>query len=84
MFHRIYAKPFTRVNEAWNVDNQIDSSPSDPYKDTLISGISNNHKINHDLYCEFYKNFALDIVTETVYNYDTNQRSNSKKFYECR
>lgn len=73
MFHRIYAKPFTRVNEAWNVDNQIDSSPSDPYKDTLISGISNNHKINHDLYCEFYKNFALDIVTETVYNYPYTQ-----------
>jgi len=73
VFHRIYPEPFTRINEAWNFSNDMDSSDQKPYKNPLIEGKSNIHQTSKNLYCEFYKNFAIDIVTETVYNYPYTQ-----------
>jgi len=73
MFHRIYLKPFTRINEAWNYSSQIDSSVKESYRDPLVGGQSNIHQVDKNIYCEFYKNFAIDIVTETVYNYPYTQ-----------
>jgi hypothetical protein len=68
MFHRLYPKPFTRVNEAWNPMGQFNSAPGEPYCDPMITGKS-NHFYHDDIFCEFYNNIAIDIVTETVYNY---------------
>ena len=73
MFHRIYPKPFTRLNEAWNYSNQLDSSVKELYRDPLVGGRSNIHQVDKNIYCKFYKNFAIDIVTETVYNYPYTQ-----------
>ena len=73
MFHRIYLKPFTRINEAWNYSSQIDSSVKESYRDPLVGGQSNIHQVDKNIYCEFYKNFAIDVVTETVYNYPYTQ-----------
>lgn len=69
MFHRIYAKPFTRCNEAWNFENKYPSTEGPSYKDKLIQGYSNTHKKDKNIFCDFYKKFAIDVVTETVYNY---------------
>lgn len=71
--HRIYPSPQTNYNEAWNFDYNFDSSPSDFYKDTLIAGKPNMHQITESIFCDFYKHFALDVVTETVYNYPYTQ-----------
>ena len=43
MFHRVYTKPFTRINEAWNFSNQFDSSVGETYRDPLIKGKTNEH-----------------------------------------
>jgi hypothetical protein len=71
MHHRIYTTPFTRINEHWISDNSINGSPSDPYKDPLIKNKANYYKENNilDLQASWYKHIAIDIVTETVYNY---------------
>ena len=69
MMHRIYAVPHTRVNEAWNFDGKLESNPAAPYRDILISGNVNEHFATKNLYCDFYKHFALDIVTESVFVY---------------
>ena len=68
MFHRLYPKPFTRINEAWNPIGKFDSSQSESCCDSLITSKS-NHFYNDDGFCEFYNNIAIDIVTETVYHY---------------
>jgi hypothetical protein len=69
MFHRVYTKPFTRINEAWNFSNQFDSSVGETHRDPLIKGKRNVHQANKNIFCDFYKYFAIDVVTETVYNY---------------
>ena len=69
MMHRIYTVPHTRVNEAWNFDAELESNPAAPYRDNLISGNTNEHFATKNLYCDFYKHFALDIVTESVFEY---------------
>lgn len=69
MFHRIYPKPFTRINEAWNFDGRMDSSTKQPYRDSRITGHARSMAVDRTLYCDFYKYFAIDIVSETVYNY---------------
>ena len=68
MFHRIYTKPFTRINETWNINNDFNSKPSITYKDELIQREPNDFR-KSTLYCDFYKNFSVDIVTETVFDY---------------
>ena len=69
VFHRIYPKPFTRINEAWNFDGKMNSSPQQPYRDSRITGHARSMKVDRTLHCDFYKYFAIDIVSETVYNY---------------
>ena len=73
MFHRITTKPWSKINEAWNFNNQLDSSVQDAYRDPLVGGTSNIHQVDKSIYCDFYRNFAIDIVTETVYNYPYTQ-----------
>ena len=73
MMHRIYPSPFTNCNEAWNFDYNVDSSPSNFYKDTLITGKPNTHWANNSIFCDFYKHVAIDVVTETLYNYPYTQ-----------
>lgn len=68
MFHRLYPVPFTRINESWNPLGKVNSAPSEPYCDPMITGKA-NHFRDGETYCEFYDNIAVDIVTETVYNY---------------
>jgi hypothetical protein len=63
----IYPIPFVRTNEEW-VKNSINVS------DNIIgikhSIINNNpNSISTRYQAEFYKSIAVDIVTETVYNY---------------
>lgn len=59
--------PWTRVNEIW-VDPTINCCPiSESYKDPLIQGHKN--LLAYRFQADFYKNIAVDIVTETVYNY---------------
>jgi hypothetical protein len=61
----IITDPWTRVNENW-VNNSVSWKPvTRGYKDNLISGEPNDTRFQ----AEFYKHIALDIVTESVYNY---------------
>ena len=69
VFHRIYPKPYTRSNEAWNFDGRLDSSQKQPYSDHRITGDNTAMVTDRTLFCDFYKYFAIDIVSETVYNY---------------
>lgn len=69
VFHRLYPKPFTRINEAWNFDNRLDSTQQEPYSDSRILGNNKAMVLDRTLFCDFYKYFAIDIVSETVYNY---------------
>ena len=78
MFHRITTKPWSKINEAWNFNNQLDSSVQDAYRDPLVGGTSNIHQVDKSIYCDFYRNFAIDIVTETVYNYPYTQITEKK------
>jgi len=75
MHHRIYPKPFTGVNEHWVFDRLLNATPhTSNYKDVLIQNDSNYfHKDILDLQAEWYEHFAIDIVTETVYNYPYTQ-----------
>tara|TARA_R110001592_G_scaffold101680_1_gene287615 strand:+ start:1165 stop:1704 length:540 start_codon:yes stop_codon:yes gene_type:complete len=68
MFHRLYPRPFTRINEAWNPLAGLDSSPGVPYCDKIITGSSNQFHTDEN-FCEFYNHVAIDIVSETVFNY---------------
>jgi hypothetical protein len=59
--------PFSRINENW-VNDTIDYRPSNEiYKHPLIQGEPNLPSMRYQ--APFYKNFAVDIVAETVYNY---------------
>jgi len=71
MQHIMYTKPFTRINEFWNIyNNTFDSSPSDQYADPLITSPANNfYADTMDLQAEWYQHVAVDIITETVFNY---------------
>jgi len=68
MKHRIYNKPFTRINEHWNTSNIFDSSPSESYCNPLITSKLGHYDIS-DLQPQLYNKIAIDILTETVYNY---------------
>tara|TARA_R110000868_G_scaffold411120_1_gene701875 strand:+ start:596 stop:1138 length:543 start_codon:yes stop_codon:yes gene_type:complete len=70
MFHRIYPTPFTRLNEAWNPLGVVYSNEQDPYCDPLITGKANGHWSGNPR-SDFYNNIAIDIVTETAFNYPT-------------
>jgi len=72
MITRIYTFPHTPINDAWNFDGRINGSPSVSYKDRIIEGkIPTGFGPNKQttLFCDFYKNIAIDIVTETVFEY---------------
>lgn len=57
--------PWTRVNEIW-VDSSVNCEPvSQTYRHALIQGRPNQTTFQ----AEFYKHIAVDIVTESVYNY---------------
>lgn len=61
----IITDPWTRVNENW-ADNSVSwQTVTHAYKDPLISGGPNDTRFQ----AKFYKHIALDIVTESVYNY---------------
>ena len=60
-------QPFSRINEVW-VSVDIDSRPADKsFTHPIIQGKSNS--FNHRYQAQFYQHIALDIVTESVYNY---------------
>jgi hypothetical protein len=70
--------PWTRVNDNWIYNDSVDATPVlVDIKHVLVSSPpSNIDNINfyldktQDRYnCNFYKNIALDIVSETVFNY---------------
>jgi hypothetical protein len=70
MQHRIYTKPFTRINEHWIFNAETDGTPGDPYKDSLIESKANQfHNEINDLQADWYKHVGIDIVTETTFNY---------------
>jgi hypothetical protein len=59
---------FTRVNDKFAQGNCVDASPIlTDIKNVLIPGQPNNQSYRYQ--ADFYKNFALDIVTETVFDY---------------
>jgi len=68
MFHRLYPKPFTRLNESWNPMGRFNSCPSASYCNPIITGKSNQFQFG-ETYCDFYDSVAIDIVTETVFDY---------------
>lgn len=72
MFHRLYPKPFTRLNESWNPMGRFNSCPSASYCNPIITGKSNQFQFG-ETYCDFYDSVAIDIVTETVYHYPSPQ-----------
>jgi hypothetical protein len=58
--------PFTRTNELW-LDNSIPYNNSSITAHSLITGKANAVSTRH--FSSFYEKIALDVVTETVYNY---------------
>ena len=59
---------FTRVNDKFVLGDCVDASPIwTNIKSVIIPGEPNNGSDRYQ--ANFYKNFALDIVTETVFNY---------------
>jgi hypothetical protein len=71
MQHRIYAHPFTRINEYWLFNNTtLNGFPSTPYKDEAVTHKSNHFHSNiMDLQSKWQQNAGIDIVTETAFNY---------------
>lgn len=60
-------QPFTRINDLW-VSTDIDSRPIEKSSaHPIIDGKSNSPLSRYQ--AQFYRYVALDIVTETVYNY---------------
>lgn len=60
-------QPFTRCNDQW-ASPEIDSRPIDRrFTHPIIEGKSNS--LRHRYQAGFYQYIALDIVTETTYNY---------------
>jgi hypothetical protein len=60
-------QPFSRINEVW-VSPDIDSRPADKsVVHPIIQGKSNSFQNRYQ--SQFYQHIALDIVTETTYNY---------------
>jgi hypothetical protein len=59
--------PFNRINESWP-DISVSAWPiHNDIKHSLVSGLPNNKDTKYQ--ASFYKKIAVDIVTETVYNY---------------
>ena len=59
--------PFMRSNEAW-ADGSVNAAMiSHDVSHPLIAGLPNNKDTKYQ--ASFYKKIAVDIVTETVYNY---------------
>jgi len=65
MFDFIYTSPFARHRESWNRPAIIPSPSVDAYCDPLIKGKSNDVNETNS----FYKNIAIDLVSETCYHY---------------
>lgn len=60
--------PMTRVNDKFVTSDVIDASPlRQDIKSSLIPGPPNQVSFRYQ--ADFYKKFALDIVTETVFDY---------------
>lgn len=58
----------TRINDQFIIDDTIDATPLEcSVKSALIPGYPNDRQTKFQ--ADFYKNFALDIVTETVFDY---------------
>jgi hypothetical protein len=70
---RVYTNTNDAVNEDWNSygDLRINTSTPQSCHNAIITGKPNGHHLNKglDFYQEFYKKIAIDIVTETVFNY---------------
>jgi hypothetical protein len=70
---RIYTSTNTRINEDWNSygDCEINTNRSQSHRNPIIIGKPNGHTLNKglDFYQSFYEKIAIDIVTETVFNY---------------
>ena len=62
MFHRITVKPWTKINEAWNYNDQLDSSVKESYRDSLVGGQSNIHQVDKNIYS--YQKDTLSSVGE--------------------
>ena len=67
MHHYIYTNPESRINDNW-ANSTVDAAPVNKnFKHCLITGFSNDHSTRFQ--ANFYTSIALDLVTETVYNY---------------
>lgn len=70
MKYRIYPHPFTRINEFYNYNGEVDSA---------YHGVNHSHPsiktpartclTENDFQSEFYDNVAIDFVCETVFDY---------------
>jgi len=66
----IKLEPFTRVNDSFVQTDRVDATPilHDVSHPLITSGPSGGLNSTH-FSADFYKKIALDIVTETVFNY---------------
>ena len=80
MFHQIYTKPFTRCNEAWNFDDEFDSSPREQYRDARINGDNMSMRKQRSIFCDFYKYFAIDIATHQRIKFIISELTRISKF----
>lgn len=58
--------PFSRSNELW-LNNSIPYNNANIIAHQIITGNANSQDTRY--FCSFYEKIAIDIVTETVYNY---------------
>jgi len=67
MRHRIFAQPDSTINETWASLAEIEFGTYPPHKDPMITG--DHHDDQGFESYGFYQKVALDIVTETVFDY---------------
>jgi hypothetical protein len=58
--------PYTSVNDSWIIGNQIDATP---IRQNIQHPVVTDNSGTTIYGADFYKKIALDIVTETVFNY---------------
>ena len=70
MKYRIYPHPFTRINEFYNYNGEVDSAYHGVnYSHPAITTPARTCLSENDFQSEFYDDVAIDFVCETVFDY---------------
>jgi len=69
LYHRIQVIPGgSGMNETWNIEGRLDSQPGSAYCSPELNDLQDFRPANN-LYEEYFRKIAIDIVIETIYDY---------------